>query len=87
MKSDLRNLVTAEESFFSDSGTYVVYGDTTKLKFKPSSGVSTPVVAIGSGYWTATVTHNQIPNFTCGIGVNTVNTIVGTAGDGEPICK
>jgi prepilin-type N-terminal cleavage/methylation domain-containing protein len=87
MKSDLRNLVTAEESFFSDSGTYVVYGDTTKLKFKPSSGVSTPVVAIGSGYWTATVTHNQIPNFTCGIGVNTVNTLVGTASDGEPACK
>jgi len=87
MKSDLRNLVTAEESFFSDSGSYVVYGDTTKLKFKPSTGVSTPVVAVGAGYWSATVTHSQIPNFTCGIGVNTVNTIVGTAGDGEPACK
>ncbi|MDQ6633193.1 MAG: prepilin-type N-terminal cleavage/methylation domain-containing protein, partial [Gemmatimonadota bacterium] len=36
MKSDLRNLVTAEESFFSDSGTYIVWGDTTKLRFKPS---------------------------------------------------
>ena len=87
MKSDLRNLVTAEESFFSDSGSYVVYGDTTKLKFKPSTGVSTPVVAVGAGYWSATVTHSQIPNFTCGIGVNTANKIVGTAGDGEPACK
>src|SRR3982074_960484 len=34
MKSDLRNLVTAEESYFSDSTKYVTY-DTTKLKFKP----------------------------------------------------
>ena len=87
MKSDLRNLVTAEESFFSDSTSYVVYGDTTKLKFKPSTGVSTPVIAIGAGYWSATVTHSQILNFTCGIGVNTVNTIVNTAGDGEPVCR
>ena len=31
MKSDLRNLVTAEESFFSDSVAYIVYGDTTRL--------------------------------------------------------
>jgi hypothetical protein len=87
MKSDLRNLVTAEESFFSDSGYYIVYGDTAKLKFRPSTGVSTPAVAVGAGYWSATVTHSQIAAFSCGIGVNTVNTIVSTAGDGEPACK
>ena len=86
MKSDLRNLVTAEEAFFSDSGKYVVY-DTAQLKFRPSTGVSTPVIAIGAGYWSATVTHTQIASFTCGIGVNTANTIVTTAGDGEPACK
>jgi type IV pilus assembly protein PilA len=44
MKSDLRNLVTAEESFFADSTKYVTY-DTTKLKFKPSTGVNDPVIA------------------------------------------
>src|SRR3984893_9256509 len=33
MKSDLRNLVTAEESFFADSTKYVTY-DTTQLKVK-----------------------------------------------------
>ena len=87
MKSDLRNLVTAEESFFSDSGYYIAYGDTAKLKFRPSTGVSTPAVKPGPGYWSATVTHSQIIAFSCGIGVNTVNTVVGTAGDGEPACK
>jgi len=86
MKSDLRNLVTAEEAFFSDSGKYVVY-DTAQLKFKPSTGVSTPTISIGAGYWSATVTHTQISNFTCGIGVNTTNTVVGSAGDGEPACR
>jgi prepilin-type N-terminal cleavage/methylation domain-containing protein len=87
MKSDLRNLVTAEEAFFSDSVTYIVYGDTTKLKFRPSSGVSTPSITIGQGYWSATVTHSQMLAFTCAIGVNTANPLVPAAGDGEPACR
>jgi hypothetical protein len=33
------------------------------------------------------VTHTQIPNFTCGIGVNTVNPRVASAGDGAPACQ
>ena len=86
MKSDLRNLVTAEESFFADSTKYVTY-DTTKLKFKPSTGVAMPTIAIFSGAWLATNTHSQLANFSCGIGVNTTNPIVTSAGDGEPACK
>ena len=95
MKSDLRNLVTAEEAFFSDSGTYRapyvnmgLAGDTV-LKFRPSTSVSDPKIVKGPGYWTATVVHSQIPApFTCGIGVNTTNPLPGMtgAGDGEPVC-
>jgi prepilin-type N-terminal cleavage/methylation domain-containing protein len=87
MKSDLRNLVAAEESFFADSVYYLPYIDTTKLRFKPSLSVSTPSIIVGQGYWSATVTHSQILNFTCGIGVNTVNPIVSAAGEGEPTCR
>jgi prepilin-type N-terminal cleavage/methylation domain-containing protein len=87
MKSDLRNLVTAEEAYFSDSSSYVAYGDTTRLNFKPSPGVSTPSIALGAGYWSATVTHSQIPGFSCGIGVKTVNPVVTDAGNGEPACR
>ena len=87
MKSDLRNLVTAEESFFADSAKYTVY-DTTKLKFKPSSGVGSPTIVPGAGFWYATVTHTQIPApFQCAIGVNTTNLLMPTAGDGEPACQ
>ena len=86
MKSDLRNLVTAEESFFADSTKYVTY-DTLKLKFKPSTGVNNPTITPGSGYWSATISHTQIANFSCGVGINTVNPLVVSAGDGEPVCK
>jgi prepilin-type N-terminal cleavage/methylation domain-containing protein len=87
MKSDLRNLVTAEEAFFSDS-TY--YTDATTLVnkkvYKNSSGVAVPAVTPGAGYWSATVSHSQLNGATCGIGVNTTNPIISAAGDGEPSC-
>jgi type IV pilus assembly protein PilA len=85
MKSDLRNLVTAEEAFFSDSSHYTtVLGN---LKFNVSSGVNAPTIATGSGWWTATNTHTQLTGATCGIGANTTSPTVTTAGEGEPACK
>jgi len=93
MKSDLRNLVTAQEAYFSDSGKYYPTfvnhknGEDTVLHFRPSTSVSNPKIATSAGAWTATVTHSQIPApFTCGIGVNTTNPILSAAGDGEPVC-
>ena len=58
MKSDLRNLETAEEAFLFDSLRY-----TTSLamlnNFKTSTGVTIVVgVATGSG-WSATASHSQ----------------------------
>ena len=91
MKSDLRNLVTAEEAYFADSSKYtsvIASAGGAGVQFKNSTGVNLPVIVPGTGYWSATVTHTQIPApFSCGIGVNTANTVVGTAGDGEPACK
>src|ERR1700681_2514903 len=58
MKSDLRNLVTAEEAFFSDSSKYST--SLTAVNFKQSTGVGVPTIATGAGFWTATVTHTQL---------------------------
>ena len=85
MKSDLRNMVTAEEAFFSDSSKYTT--NMTAMNFKQSTGVNTPTIATGAGYWTATVTHSQLAGHTCAIAVNTTNPLVTTAGEGEPVCN
>ena len=85
MVSDLRNMVTAEEAFFSDSAYYST--SVTSINFSQSTGVSTPTIAVGAGYWTATITHSQLSGHTCGIAVNTTNTIVATANDGAPACN
>jgi prepilin-type N-terminal cleavage/methylation domain len=88
MKSDLRNMVTAEEAFFSDSSYYSkTPTDTAHFHFQPSSGVNMPTIATGQGWWSATVTHTQLPASQCGIAINTTNPTVATAAEGEPICK
>jgi prepilin-type N-terminal cleavage/methylation domain-containing protein len=101
MKSDLHSLIVAEEAFFADSERYTAALDTTitgrrkrrtitvsstGLNFEPSTGVGMPMIAVGPGYWSATVTHEQIPNFTCGIGVNTANPVDANTNDGAPAC-
>jgi len=88
MKSDLRNLVTAEEAFFSDSSKYTsVVNATTGVKFQNSTGTTMPLIATGAGFWTATNTHTQLAGFQCGIAINTTNTVVAAAAEGEPVCK
>jgi type II secretory pathway pseudopilin PulG len=85
MKSDLRNLVSAEESFFSDSSRYTT--SLTSLNFKASTGVTAPAIVTYPGAWVATNTHTQLPGKVCGIGVNTTSPTVTSAGEGEPACQ
>ncbi len=85
MKSDLRNLVNAEEAFFSDSVHYT--STLGNLKWRQSTGVNTPTIVTGSGFWSATVSHTLIAGMTCEIAINTPNSLVSTAGDGEPVCQ
>ena len=87
MVSDLRNLVTAEEAFFSDSGKYSATIDSAHVKFSASTSVSVKVDPPGTGYWSATATHSQLASVVCGIGMNTTNPTVTTANEGEPACK
>ena len=84
MKSDLRNMVTAEEAFFADSSKYTA--TISQMKYSNTTGVNAPTITTGAGFWTATTTHTQLAGSTCGIGVNTTNPLVASAGDGEVIC-
>src|SRR5687768_14442759 len=64
MKSDLRNLMSAQEAFFSDSSHYS--SNLALLSFKSTTGTYLPTLVQGSGYWTATNSHTQLVNTSCG---------------------
>ncbi len=59
MKSDLRNLATAQEAFFYDSAYYT--NSLAALNFAPSAGVSMTVSVI-SGGWNAMAGHTLTPS-------------------------
>jgi prepilin-type N-terminal cleavage/methylation domain-containing protein len=84
MQSDLRNLVSAEEVFYSDSSRYT--SRIASLNVRPSAGVSVEIQT-GPGYWSASATHVQIPDgFRCGIAINVENSVAPGTADGLPGC-
>ena len=83
MKSDLRNLVTAEESYFADNVTYAT--TTANLSYNSSAGVTVTVSgATGTG-WSATASHNGTTK-TCGIFVGAATAPITGQNEGEPKC-
>ena len=82
MKSDLRNLVTAEEAYFADSVKY-----TTNLgtNFSTTTGVVGPTIALTADGWTAQVSHN-VTTKTCVIYVGSTPLAPATK-EGAPQCQ
>ncbi len=65
MKSDLRNLATAQESYFYDAGLYTT--DLAALKMAVSPSVTLSIAAAGAAGWSATATHPQATPGTCAV--------------------
>lgn len=78
MKSDLKNLATAQEGYFSDAQTYST--SLTDVNFTPSTGVNITVNAATATGWDASATHDAVASKTCTIEVG------GTGSEGEPVC-
>src|SRR3982751_3523570 len=64
MKSDLRNLLTAQENYFSDNITYTT--STSLLNIQVSPGVTLSITAASAQGWTATASHSATSK-TCGM--------------------
>ena len=60
MKSDLRNLATAQEAFFYDSAYYTA-NLTALSRYAATTGVTVTVNEATPAGWSATTTHGQTP--------------------------
>ena len=82
MKSDLRNLITAQEAYFSDNNsTYASSTTALGTTYKASTGVSVTIGGVSATGWSATATHGSTSK-TCTI------TLGGSAtAEGEPSCS
>jgi type IV pilus assembly protein PilA len=88
MKSDLRNLLTAEESYFSDYGTYAT-GTGQLTGFSQTTGVNVAIEAADGAGWWASATHNSLAPVggpSCKIAVGGSLGASGLSAEGEPKC-
>jgi len=81
MKSDLRNLVTAQEAYFSDKTTYAA-STGALTAYNSSTGVTVTMGTVNGTGWAATAAHNGTTK-TCSLWIGAVT---GSGNEGEPIC-
>ena len=65
LKSDLRNLATAEEGYFFEAGEYTT--DVSLIHYNTSPGVTVDIVAATASGWSAMATHPSSFPLTCAV--------------------
>ncbi len=86
MKADLRNLVTAQESYFADNVTYATA--IGNLNYTTSAGNTVAIVAATGTGWSATVTNNAVSTpASCGIFVGSAAAPITGQSEGAPACQ
>jgi type IV pilus assembly protein PilA len=85
IKSDLHNLMTAEESYFYDHGTYST--DLDSLKLKPSPGNQIVIGAATPMGWSATATNPISYPHMCAMFMGTVAPVAPATSSGDVACQ
>jgi type IV pilus assembly protein PilA len=94
MKTDLRNLVTAQEAYFSDNTTYASTTASLSTSFHVSAGNTVAAPAASATGWSTTVTNSYVPTTAsghiCGVWVGGATSqpsgITADSVEGAPAC-
>ena len=82
MKSDLKNLTTAQEAYFADNVAYTT-GFAATI-YTVTAGVTGPTIALTGDGWTGSVGHG-LTSKTCAIYIGTT-ALAPANNEGEPKC-
>lgn len=85
LKSDLRNLSTAEESYFFENNAYTT--DITKLSYNTSPGVVLTVVSATASGWAAKATHPASFPLTCALYAGNITAVAPATVEGLIGCQ
>lgn len=85
LRSDLRNLASAQEAYFYEHSAYTA--DTNNLKYNGSKGVYLTIIDATNGGWSAKATHPQSYPLTCAIFWGTVSAPTPGDPEGVVVCR
>lgn len=84
IKSDLKNVATAQESYFYENSTYST--DRTTLNFNGSPGVAITIVSATASGWSATAWHYAASPIECGLFIGAAPPLSGATVEGVIGC-
>ena len=89
MRSDLRNLASVQETYWSSNNTYYngVIPNLAVFTFQPSEGVTITVVNATAAGWSAQATAPGLSTMTCAIYYGTVPPIPPASADNAVACS
>ena len=84
IKSDLRNVATAQEAYFYENNTYSTAR--ADLNFNGSPGVTIEIVSATASGWSATAWHQAASPIECGLFMGTAPALSGATVEGVIGC-
>jgi hypothetical protein len=84
MQSDLRNLGSAQEAYYSENLAYASDVSALDLRLSPSVTMEINVSAYG---WTARATHDQAGNRECALAYGDIAPLSPATGSGVMVCS
>ncbi len=88
IKSDLKNLASAQESYYYDNSIYFTGAlPDAAIPFSSSTGVTITITAGTVSGWSATATHATVPGTTCAIYVGDAAAPAPATVEGSPSCS
>lgn len=87
MQSDLHNLISTQEAYLADNGTYYsgAIPNLAVLPYRPTTGTTVTMVLATAAGWQATATYTNTTR-TCAVFYGNVAAIAPAIVDGEPKC-
>lgn len=85
MRSDLRNLATAEEGYYYSNNAYS--NNLSQLNYISSTGVTIVVPEATAGGWSATATHLSLGAETCTVYFGTATPVAPSTLEGRITCN
>ena len=85
LKSDLRNLATAQEAYFYDHQTYTT--STSSMNVSLSTGVSITWGTVNGSGWSAKITHPLAYPIECAMFVGSVPPMAPATVEGQLLCQ
>jgi prepilin-type N-terminal cleavage/methylation domain-containing protein len=85
MKSDLRNMATAQESYFYSNDIYTT--NPASLNFTPSAGVAITIPEATSKGWSGTATNPLAAGTKCALYFGTAAPVAPASAEGQVACN